>query len=74
MLVLSRKESESIVIGGDIVVTVIDIRGGKVRLGIEAPKEVPVNRREIHEAIRACEAPKAGAPCACRSLPRDFAG
>ena len=52
MLVLSRKINEQVVIGGNIVVTVIDIRGDKVRLGIQAPKEVPVHRREVFDAIR----------------------
>jgi carbon storage regulator len=51
MLVLSRKKNESIVINGDITVTLIDIRGGKVRLGIVAPKEVPIHRQEIFDAI-----------------------
>lgn len=49
MLVLSRYEDESIVIGDDIVVTVVEIRGGKVRLGIEAPRDVPVDRSEARE-------------------------
>ncbi len=52
MLVLSRHRDESIVIGDDIVVTVVDIRGDKVRLGIEAPSEIPVHRREVYEAIK----------------------
>lgn len=51
MLVLSRKKNESIVIGENVVVTVIEIRGDKVRLGIEAPKDVAVHRKEIMEAI-----------------------
>lgn len=51
MLVLSRKKNESIVINNDIVVTVVEIRGDKVRLGIVAPKEVPVHRQEVYEAI-----------------------
>ena len=51
MLVLSRKKNESIVINNDIVVTVVEIRGDKVRLGIVAPKEVPVHRQEVFEAI-----------------------
>jgi carbon storage regulator len=51
MLVLSRKKSETIVIGENIIVTVVDIRGDKVRLGIEAPRDIPVHRREVHEAI-----------------------
>ncbi len=51
MLVLSRKKNESIVINNDITVTVVEIRGDKVRLGIVAPKEVPVHRQEVWEAI-----------------------
>ncbi len=52
MLVLSRQRDESIIIGDNIVVTIVDIRGDKVRLGIEAPGEVPVHRREVYEAIQ----------------------
>ncbi len=52
MLVLSRQRDESIVIGENIVVTIVDIRGDKVRLGIEAPTEIPVHRREVFEAIQ----------------------
>lgn len=52
MLVLSRKKNESIIINDDITVVVVEIRGDKVRLGIEAPKEVPVHRNEVYEAIR----------------------
>ena len=51
MLVLSRKKNESIVINNDTVITVIEIRGDKVRLGVEAPKEVPVHRKEVYDAI-----------------------
>jgi carbon storage regulator len=51
MLVLSRKKNESIVIANDIVITVIEVRGDKVRLGIVAPKDVPVHREEVYEAI-----------------------
>ena len=51
MLVLSRKKNESIVINNDITVTVVEIRGDKVRLGIVAPKEVPVHRQEVFDAI-----------------------
>lgn len=53
MLVLSRKKNESIVIDDTVVVTVIEIRGDKVRLGIEAPKEVGVHRQEVWAAIQA---------------------
>ena len=52
MLVLSRKQYEAIVIGKDIVIEVVEIRGDKVRLGIEAPREVPVHRKEVFEAIQ----------------------
>ncbi len=58
MLVLSRKKNESIVINNDITVTVVEIRGDKVRLGIVAPKEVPVHRQEVFDAIHG----KEGAP------------
>ena len=52
MLVLSRKKNESIKIADHITITVVEIRGDKVRLGIEAPREVPVHRQEVHEAIQ----------------------
>jgi carbon storage regulator len=52
MLVLSRKKNESIIINDDITIVVVEIRGDKVRLGIEAPKEVPVHRNEVYEAIQ----------------------
>ena len=55
MLVLSRKKNETIVIKDDITITVVDIRGDKVRLGIDAPKDVPVHRREVYEAIKRSE-------------------
>jgi len=56
MLVLSRKKNESIVINNDITIVVVEIRGDKVRLGVEAPKEVPVHRREVYDAIKRNEA------------------
>jgi carbon storage regulator len=52
MLVLSRQRDESIIIGDNIVITVVDIRGDKVRLGIEAPTEIPVHRQEVYDAIQ----------------------
>jgi carbon storage regulator len=52
MLVLSRTRDESIIIGDNVVVTVVDVRGDKVKLGIEAPQDVTVHRREVYEAIR----------------------
>jgi len=52
MLVLSRHRDESIIIGDNIVITIVDIRGDKVRLGIDAPTEIPVHRQEVYEAIQ----------------------
>jgi carbon storage regulator len=52
MLVLSRQRDETIMIGDDIEITVVDIRGDKVRLGITAPNTVPVHRKEVYEAIQ----------------------
>ena len=52
MLVLTRARDESIMLGNNIKITIVDIRGDKVRLGIEAPTEVPVHRQEVYEAIQ----------------------
>ena len=52
MLVLSRQRDESIVIGDNVQITVVDIRGDKVRLGIVAPAEIPVHRKEVYDAIQ----------------------
>ena len=52
MLVLSRKKDESIIINDNLRVTIVEIRGDKVRLGIDAPKDVTVHRREVYEAIQ----------------------
>jgi len=52
MLVLSRQRDETIMIGDDVEITVVDIRGDKVRLGITAPSHVPVHRKEVYEAIK----------------------
>ncbi len=51
MLILSRKKNEKVKIGDDITIAVVEIRGDKVRLGIEAPTEVPVHRQEVYDAI-----------------------
>ena len=59
MLVLSRKKNESIVVDDNIKVTVVEIRGDKVRLGIDAPREVPVHREEVYAAIRSGQPPVA---------------
>ena len=55
MLVLSRKKNETIVIGENIIVVVVEVRGDKVRLGIDAPREVTVHRREVYDAIKRSE-------------------
>jgi len=52
MLVLSRRKNESIIVGEDIEIVITDVRGDRVRLGISAPKHVPVHRKEIYEAIQ----------------------
>ena len=52
MLVLSRQRDQTIMIGDDVEITVVDIRGDKVRLGINAPSEIPVHRKEVYEAIK----------------------
>lgn len=52
MLVLSRKRDESFMIGDNIKITVVDIRGDKVRIGIDAPTNIPVHRQEVYEAIQ----------------------
>jgi len=61
MLVLSRQRDESIMIGDDVEITIVDVRGDKVRLGITAPKSIPVHRREIYDAIQREKAQKAEA-------------
>ncbi|MHC4292920.1 MAG: carbon storage regulator CsrA [Planctomycetota bacterium] len=53
MLVLSRQRDESIMIGDDVEITIVEVRGDKVRLGINAPREIPVHRREVYDAIQA---------------------
>ena len=62
MLVLSRQRDESIMIGDDVEIIIVDVRGDKVRLGITAPKEIPVHRREIYDAIQREKAEKKEAP------------
>jgi carbon storage regulator len=52
MLVLSRQKDESIMIGDDVEITIVDVRGDKVRLGITAPKHIAVHRKEVYEAIQ----------------------
>lgn len=56
MLVYSRKKNESIFIGDNIIIAVVDIRGDKVRLGLQVPKDIPVHREEVWKAIQEDEA------------------
>jgi carbon storage regulator len=74
MLVLSRKKNESIVINNDITVTVVEIRGDKVRLGIVAPKEVPVHRQEVYDAIHHGEVAAQPAPSTMVTKSADING
>jgi carbon storage regulator len=59
MLVLSRKKNESIVIDDNVVITIVEIRGDKVRLGIQAPRDIPVHRQEVLNAILRSQAANA---------------
>ena len=59
MLVLSRQKDESIMVGDDVEITIVDVRGDKVRLGITAPKRISVHRREVYDAIQREKAEKA---------------
>jgi carbon storage regulator len=58
MLVLSRTKDESIMVGDNVEITIVDVRGDKVRLGITAPQEIPVHRREVYDAIQREKAEK----------------
>ena len=71
MLVLSRQRDESIIIADNIKITIVDIRGDKVRLGVEAPKEIPVHRREVYDAIRRVEKPESTPPREHRPTDKD---
>jgi carbon storage regulator len=53
MLVLSRKAGESIVIGNDVVITILEVRGGQIRIGVDAPRNLAVHRAEIYEQVQA---------------------
>ena len=62
MLVLSRQRDQTIIIGDDIEITVVDIRGEKVRLGISAPPHIPVHRKEVYDSIKNSDASGPGGP------------
>lgn len=75
MLVLSRHRDESIIVGDDIVITVVDIRGDKVRIGIDAPSEVTIHREEVYQAIlRAGESIPTYCPSSIRDVLHDARG
>ena len=67
MLVLSRRKGESVVIGNEVIVTVVDVRGDQIRLGIDAPRSVPVHREEVFRQIQ--EENRAAAASADRDSP-----
>lgn len=52
MLVLSRKIGKSIMVGDDVMITIVDVRGDKVRLAFDAPRDMPVHRKEVYDAIK----------------------
>lgn len=79
MLVLSRKKNEGIVINNDIKIVIVEIRGDKVRLGVEAPREVPVHRQEVYDAIQrhnaeVAEEFSAGRRVSCKQNGSDLVG
>jgi carbon storage regulator len=64
MLVLTRKEGECIVVGSDIRVVVLEVRGDRVKLGFHSPAEVPIHREEVHKSIEGCPPAFGHAECA----------
>ena len=62
MLVLSRRRNEKIVIGDEITITVLEVRGDQIQLGIQAPRNIPVHRWEVFQAIQEGESPDSAAP------------
>lgn len=69
MLVLSRYRDEVITIGDDVRITIVDIRGDRVRMGIDAPLNVSVHREEVYEAIKAAHNPTTKAVASVNSVP-----
>lgn len=74
MLVLTRKKGERVVIGDDIVVTIIDVKGDSVRIGFDAPRGLPVQRAEIIDAVKAANLEAASAPATAGDQLRDLLG
>jgi len=65
MLVLSRKKGQRVVVGNQVEVVVLEVRGDRVKLGFEAPPEVPIHREELHRKIADAARPVADVPCGC---------
>ncbi len=72
MLVLSRKPGESIVIGNDVVVTILDVKGDQIRVGVSAPREVQVHREEIYRQLEAQNAAAASSSARARQIVARF--
>ena len=62
MLILTRRVGETLMIGDDITVTVLSVKGNQIRIGVNAPRELPVHREEVYERIRSAEQPRPPRP------------
>jgi carbon storage regulator len=70
MLIVSRREGEKLMIGDDVVLTVVEVAGGAVKIGIEAPRSVPVYREELWAAVRDENRAAAEAPATLPQVPK----